>query len=77
MVETSQGKVIEPGGSAFGADDGFGLGSKEIMRGESRWHGVCLAVAEMARRGLVRGELVAEAVTWVLKVSPATMYAAY
>ena len=38
------------------------------MRGESRWHGVCLAVAEMARRGLVRGELVAEAVTWVLKV---------
>jgi hypothetical protein len=44
------------------------LGGKEIMRGESRWHGVCLAVAEMARRGLVRGELVAEAVTWVLKV---------
>jgi len=47
----------------------MGFGGLESTRGEARWHGVCLALAEMARRGLVAGEAVGEAVLWVLKVS--------
>lgn len=47
----------------------MGFAGLESTRGEARWHGVCLALAEMARRGLVAGEAVGEAVRWVLKVS--------
>ncbi|KAF8917124.1 ARM repeat-containing protein [Mucidula mucida] len=34
---------------------------------ESTWHGACLACAEMARRGLVRPELLSELVDWLSK----------
>ncbi len=36
---------------------------------ESTWHGACLACAEMARRGLVRPELLSELVDWLSKAS--------
>nr|XP_019014520.1 uncharacterized protein I206_00602 [Kwoniella pini CBS 10737]OCF53301.1 hypothetical protein I206_00602 [Kwoniella pini CBS 10737] len=35
--------------------------------GEARWHGVCLALAEMARRGLIRNEEIGNAIKWVIK----------
>lgn len=47
----------------------MGFGGAESVRGDARWHGVCLALAELARRGLVREEMLEETVTWVLKVS--------
>lgn len=47
---------------------GFG-GGEGLIKGESRWHGVCLALAEMARRGLVKDDAVGEAIPWVMKVS--------
>jgi hypothetical protein len=50
----------------------MGFGGAETVRGEARWHGVCLAVAEMARRGLLKHEAIGEAVKWVLKVSTHT-----
>jgi len=68
-VETSFRTIIDPGGSAPGGVMGFG--GLETTRGEARWHGVCLALAEMARRGLVEGEAIGQAVTWVMKVSGA------
>lgn len=68
VVETSLGTVLDPGGSSPGGTMGFG-GSDGANKGESRWHGVCLALAEMARRGLVRDEAVGQAVEWVMKVS--------
>lgn len=46
----------------------MGLGGDDTARGEARWHGVCLAVAEMARRGLVQDEAIDEAVQWAIKV---------
>ena len=48
----------------------MGFGGAESLRGDARWHGVCLALAELARRGLVKEEVLGETVTWVLKVSP-------
>jgi hypothetical protein len=66
VVETPHGTILDPGGSAPGGTMGFGGG--ETNRGEARWHGVCLALAEMARRGLVRDQAVGGAVQWVLKV---------
>jgi hypothetical protein len=45
----------------------MGLGGVEATRGEARWHGVCLAVAELARRGLMTGDAVAEAVPWAIE----------
>jgi hypothetical protein len=47
----------------------MGFGGNESVRGEARWHGVCLALAELARRGLLKGEEVRRAVEWVVKVS--------
>lgn len=41
MVLSSFNKVLDPGGGP---------------RGDARWHGVCLALAEAARRGLVDTE---------------------
>lgn len=64
VLETSFGAVVDPGGSAAGRGT-MGLGGAEASRGEARWHGVCLAVAELARRGLLSD--VAGAVPWVLK----------
>lgn len=64
VQETSFGAVVDPGGSAAGRG-AMGLGGAEASRGEARWHGVCLAVAELARRGLLSD--VGEAVPWVLK----------
>ncbi|WVF65933.1 hypothetical protein IAT40_000671 [Kwoniella sp. CBS 6097] len=63
---TSFGTVIDPGGSST-AGGTLGFGGLETSRGEARWHGVCLALAEMARRGLVDEEAVGEAVEWVIK----------
>ncbi|KAK8845579.1 hypothetical protein IAR55_006295 [Kwoniella newhampshirensis] len=66
VVSTSYGAIIDPGGSAtLGGSMGFG--GSETTRGEARWHGVCLALAEMARRGLLDGEAVKGAVDWVVK----------
>ncbi|BEJ12462.1 hypothetical protein CspHIS471_0209220 [Cutaneotrichosporon sp. HIS471] len=64
VLETSFGAVVDPGGSAAGRG-AMGLGGTEASRGEARWHGVCLAVAELARRGLLSD--VGTAVPWVLK----------
>lgn len=35
---------------------------------EATWHGTCLGCAELARRGLVRGEHTGQLMKWVLKV---------
>jgi hypothetical protein len=53
VVETAQGRILEPGGGS---------------RGDARWHGVCLALAETARRGLIDQERLGEMLPWVLKV---------
>lgn len=46
----------------------MGFGGDETVRGEARWHGVCLALAELARRGLLLGDTVERAVSWLFKV---------
>ncbi|KIR54961.1 cofactor D [Cryptococcus gattii Ru294] len=63
---TSFGTVIDPGGSSASGGT-MGFGGSEVQRGEARWHGVCLALAEMGRRGLIWGEAVEGAVKWVVK----------
>lgn len=55
-VVTDKGKVLDPGGGA-------GPG------GESRWHGICLALAEMARRGIVGEEAIGSLLPWAIRVS--------
>jgi len=67
VIESKFGTVIDPGGSATGRG-AMGLGGVEATRGEARWHGVCLAVAELARRGLLSTDAVTEVVPWVVKV---------
>lgn len=67
VVETPFGTVVDPGGSEAGGSLGFG--GSERLRGEARWHGVCLAMAELARRGLIHEDTIPETVRWVLKVS--------
>lgn len=66
VIETAWGTVIDPGGSAA-SGGAMGLGGVEGTRGEARWHGVCLAVAELGRRGLLSEAAVTEAVPWVVK----------
>jgi hypothetical protein len=66
VIESSFGTIVDPGGSGSGGTMGFG--GAESIRGDARWHGVCLALAELARRGLVREDMLGETVTWVLKV---------
>lgn len=66
VIETSFGTIVDPGGSNAGGAMGFG--GSETVRGESRWHGVCLAIAELARRGLIADDAIGETVGWVLKV---------
>lgn len=66
VILTKFGTVIDPGGSA-GGNGTMGLGGQETSRGEARWHGVCLAVAELARRGLLPAEAVDEVIPWVVK----------
>ena len=53
VVETPRGRILEPGGGS---------------RGDARWHGVCLALAETARRGLIDQERLGEMLPWVIKV---------
>lgn len=67
VVLSSYGTVVDPGGSSSSGGI-MGLGGDDVVRGEARWHGVCLAVAEMARRGLVQDEAIDEAVQWAIKV---------
>ena len=66
VVETSFGTITDPGGGVSGGL--MGLGGMETTRGEARWHGVCLALAEMARRGLVADDTIGQVIHWVLKV---------
>lgn len=66
VIESSFGTIVDPGGSGSGGTMGFG--GAESLRGDARWHGVCLALAELARRGLMKEEVLRETVTWVLKV---------
>lgn len=68
VIESSFNTIVDPGGSGSGGTMGFG--GAESLRGDARWHGVCLALAELARRGLVREEVLGETVTWILKVGP-------
>lgn len=67
MVEGQLGTIVDPGGSNAGGAMGFE--GAESVRGEARWHGVCLALAELARRGLLGADVMPETVKWVLKVS--------
>jgi len=70
VVCTDYGIVVDPGGTASSGGT-MGFGGSETTRGEARWHGCCLAIAELARRGLVKEEeAIAESVNWVIKVSP-------
>jgi hypothetical protein len=41
----------------------------------SKWHGCCLALAEMARRGLVEGDMMDDLLPWVMKVGLARRHA--
>lgn len=69
VIETPFGFIVDPGGTAS-SDGTMGFGGADTSRGEARWHGCCLAIAELARRGLVkREEAISQAVEWVLKVS--------
>ncbi|GHJ90423.1 hypothetical protein NliqN6_6825 [Naganishia liquefaciens] len=52
LVETERGKVVDPGGGS---------------NGEAKWHGLCLALAEMGRRGLIENEVVDELLGWAVK----------
>lgn len=55
-VITDKGKVLDPGGGA-----GHG--------GEGRWHGICLAIAEMARRGVVDRKAISSLLPWAIRVN--------
>lgn len=69
VISTDFGVVVDPGGTASTGGT-MGFGGAETTRGEARWHGCCLAIAEMARRGLITDtKAISQAVDWVLKVS--------
>lgn len=53
LVQTDRGKVVDPGGGS---------------NGEAKWHGLCLALAEMGRRGLIGDEVVEDLLGWAVKV---------
>lgn len=53
VAETDRGRILDPGGGS---------------RGDAKWHGVCLALAETARRGLIDEERLTEMLPWVIKV---------
>ena len=72
VVETPFGTIVDPGGSEHAGSMGFG--GSEPIRGEARWHGICLALAEMARRGLIREDSVSKTIRWVLKVRRTSHY---
>lgn len=36
--------------------------------GEAKWHGLCLALAEMGRRGLIGDDVVDDLLRWAIKV---------
>lgn len=52
VVMTDKGKVVDPGGGPGG---------------EGKWHGVCLALAEMARRGLIASDHMSELLPWTIR----------
>lgn len=52
LVETERGKVVDPGGGS---------------NGDAKWHGLCLALAEMGRRGLVEDDMVGDLLGWAIK----------
>ncbi|KAJ9124791.1 hypothetical protein QFC24_003160 [Naganishia onofrii] len=52
LVETERGKVVDPGGGS---------------NGDAKWHGLCLALAEMGRRGLIGDEMVGDLLGWAVK----------
>lgn len=52
-METERGKVVDPGGGS---------------NGDAKWHGLCLALAEMGRRGLIGDEMVGDLLGWAVKV---------
>lgn len=54
LVETDRGKIVDPGGGS---------------NGEAKWHGLCLALAEMGRRGLIENDMVKDLLSWAVKVS--------
>ena len=68
VIETPFGIIIDPGGNAA-SEGSLGPRGLDLSRGEARWHGCCLAVAEMARRALIQGEALSQAVQWATKVS--------
>lgn len=53
LVETDRGKIVDPGGGS---------------NGEAKWHGLCLALAEMGRRGLIENDMVKDMLSWAVKV---------
>lgn len=53
---------------SFPAIDGSGLDFSQVS--DSTWHGTCLAVAELARRGLLLPQMLPEIVPWIVKVRP-------
>lgn len=53
LVETDRGKIVDPGGGS---------------NGEAKWHGLCLALAEMGRRGLIENDMVKDLLSWAVKV---------
>jgi hypothetical protein len=58
-VETERGKVVDPGGGS---------------NGDAKWHGLCLALAEMGRRGLIGDEMVGDLLGWAVKVCVPRFY---
>lgn len=68
VLTNNYGQVVDPGGNAS-VGGTMGFGGAETTKGEARWHGCCLALAEMARRGLIKeDEATSQTVAWALKV---------
>ncbi|KAJ9100981.1 hypothetical protein QFC19_005377 [Naganishia cerealis] len=52
LIQTERGNVIDPGGGS---------------NGDAKWHGLCLALAEMGRRGLIEDDMVGDLLGWAVK----------